>query len=142
MEEYAGQFAERVRVRLSGISGPARRILPDHFVVITGQRDERPVFDRLCFAVLIPALITIASEGKIYRTRIFEGERRRIPVPKSFVFYMITICLFAFAFADFTLITLHAKLARSRRDLNLLYAAAMIVDAAAFGWLFDKIGES
>ena len=58
---------------------------------------------------------------------------------------MIAICLFAFGFADFTLITLHAAKMQAFPDstLSLLYALAMAVDAFAalfFGWLFDKIG--
>ena len=58
---------------------------------------------------------------------------------------MIAICLFAFGFADFTLITLHAAKSEAfpASTLSLLYAAAMAVDALAalyFGWLFDKIG--
>lgn len=58
---------------------------------------------------------------------------------------MIAICLFAFGFADFTLITLHAANSQAFPDstLSLLYAGAMAVDAFAalfFGWLFDRIG--
>lgn len=64
---------------------------------------------------------------------------------KSFVLYMVAISLFAFGFADFTLITLHAAKTHLFPDasLSLLYAAAMAVDAFAalfFGWLFDKVG--
>lgn len=64
---------------------------------------------------------------------------------KSFVLYMIAICLFAFGFVNFTLITLHAAKTQTfpSASLSLLYAAAMAVDAFAalfFGWLFDKIG--
>lgn len=64
---------------------------------------------------------------------------------KSFVFYMIAICLFAFGFAGFTLITLHAAKTQAfpESTLSLLYAGAMAVDAFAalfFGWLFDKVG--
>ena len=63
----------------------------------------------------------------------------------GFGFYMIAICCFAFGFADFTLITMHAGrlLLVPEADLSLLYAAAMAVDAIAalfFGWMFDKIG--
>lgn len=64
---------------------------------------------------------------------------------KSFALYMAAICLFAFGFADFTLITLHAARTEAfpTSTLSLLYAVAMAVDAFAalfFGWLFDKIG--
>ena len=108
---------------------------------------------RLCFAVLgIPALITILlvvfSKSKYPDPEIFEKkeeEKGEFHFQKSFIFYMIAICMFAFGFADFTLITLHAARvgAFPEQTLSLLYAAAMAVDAFAallFGWLFDKIG--
>ncbi|MCI5722162.1 MAG: MFS transporter [Firmicutes bacterium] len=108
---------------------------------------------RICFAVLgIPAFITIAlvvfSKVKYPDPEVFEKtveENEEFRFRKSFVFYMIAICLFAFGFADFTLITLHAAktAAFPTSALSLLYAAAMAVDAFAalfFGWLFDKIG--
>ena len=108
---------------------------------------------RICFAVLgIPAFITIAlvvfSKLKYPDPEAFEKtveENEEFIFRKSFVFYMIAICLFAFGFADFTLITLHAAktAAFPVSSLSLLYAAAMAVDAFAalfFGWLFDKIG--
>ncbi len=108
---------------------------------------------RICFALLgIPALITI---GLVIYSRIayphpemFEKEEEKeeeFHFRRSFVFYMIAISLFAFGFADFTLITLHAARTHAFPDsaLSLLYAAAMAVDAFSalfFGWLFDKIG--
>ena len=108
---------------------------------------------RICFAILgIPAIITITlvvlSKIKYPNPEIFEKkkeEKQEFIFKKSFVFYMIAICLFAFGFADFTLITLHAAKVQAFPDstLCLLYAAAMAVDAFAaliFGWLFDKIG--
>lgn len=108
---------------------------------------------RICFAFLgIPALITIAltifAKIKYPNPETFEKaeeEKTQFKFQKSFAFYMIAICLFAFGFADFTLITLHAAKAQAfpAQTLSLLYAAAMAVDAFAalfFGWLFDKIG--
>lgn len=108
---------------------------------------------RICFAFLgIPALITIAlvvfSKVKYPNPEIFEKEKEEkkgFHFQKSFVYYMIAICLFAFGFADFTLITLHAAKMQvfPEATLSLLYAAAMAVDAFAalfFGWLFDRIG--
>lgn len=108
---------------------------------------------RLCFAVLgIPALITIAlvvlAKVRYPHPELFEketGASTAFHTQKSFVLYMIAICLFAFGFADFTLITLHAAKMQMfpASALSLLYAAAMAVDAFAalfFGWLFDKIG--
>ena len=108
---------------------------------------------RICFLALgIPALITLGlvlfSRVKYPHPEQFEKvEEEKTPFrfQKSFVFYMIAICLFAFGFADFTLITLHAAKTQAfpTVSLSLLYAAAMAVDAVAalaFGWLFDRIG--
>ncbi len=108
---------------------------------------------RLSFAVLlIPAMITIAlvlsAKIKYPDPEMFEKQEdapAAFRLKKSFVLYMAAICLFAFGFADFTLITLHAakKLAFPESALSLLYAAAMAVDAFAalvFGWLYDKVG--
>ena len=108
---------------------------------------------RVCFAFLgIPALITIGlvvfSRIKYPNPEMFEKaeeEHREFRFQKSFLLYMAAICLFAFGFADFTLITLHAARTQAFPDstLSLLYAAAMAVDAVAalfFGWLFDRVG--
>ena len=108
---------------------------------------------RLCFAVLgVPALITVAlvlfARRKYPHPEAFEKEKSgaaEFRLKKSFVFYMIAICLFAFGFADFPLITLHAARtgAFPSSALSLLYAGAMAVDAFAalfFGWLFDRVG--
>ncbi|MDD7384704.1 MAG: MFS transporter [Actinomycetaceae bacterium] len=64
---------------------------------------------------------------------------------RSFAVYMIAICLFAFGFADFTLITLHVAATHlfPAESYSLLYAGAMAVDAVAalvFGSLYDKVG--
>ncbi len=109
---------------------------------------------RLCFAVLgIPALITVGlvvfSRFKYPKPEMFEAEESEASTEfhfnSSFAIYMVAICLFAFGFADFTLITLHAAKtgAFPAEMLSILYAIAMAVDAFAalfFGWLFDKIG--
>ena len=108
---------------------------------------------RVCFAFLgIPAMITITlvvfSKIKYPNPEMFEKaqeERREFHFQKSFALYMAAICCYAFGFADFTMITLHAAktAAFPAASLSLLYALAMAVDAFAalfFGWLFDKIG--
>lgn len=108
---------------------------------------------RICFALLgIPAVITISlvvlAKVKYPHPEMFEKAQaatEEFHNQKSFVLYMIAICLFAFGFADFTLITLHAAKMEAfpASTLSLLYAAAMAVDAFAalfFGWLFDRIG--
>lgn len=108
---------------------------------------------RVCFAILgIPALITIGlvifSKVRYPDPEMFDKapeEKAGFHLKKSFVLYMAAICLFAFGFSDFTLITLHAANTHAFPEaaLSLLYAAAMAVDAFAalfFGWLFDRIG--
>ncbi len=108
---------------------------------------------RLCFLILgIPAIITISlvllSRYKYPHPEMFDKEpdtNEQFTFKRSFVFYMIAICFFAFGFVDFTLITLHAASAHvfPAETLSLLYALAMAVDAFAalfFGWLFDKVG--
>lgn len=108
---------------------------------------------RICFALLgIPAVVTISlvvlAKVKYPHPEMFEKAQaatEEFHTQKSFVLYMIAICLFAFGFADFTLITLHAAKMEAfpASTLSLLYAAAMAVDAFAalfFGWLFDRIG--
>ena len=108
---------------------------------------------RICFAVLgIPALITVAlvvfSKIRYPDPAQFEKEpetNEPFRIRKSFLLFMAAICLFAFGFADFTLITLHAAKMHAFPDptLSLLYAGAMAADAVAalfFGWLFDRIG--
>lgn len=108
---------------------------------------------RICFAILgIPALITIGlvlfSKLKYPNPEMFEKEEKEekeFKMDKSFIFYIIAICLYAFGFADFTMITLHVAKSElfPTATLSLLYAGAMAVDAFAalfFGWLFDRIG--
>ncbi len=108
---------------------------------------------RVCFLILgIPALITIAlvllSCYKYPHPEMFDQQKETeesFTFRGSFVMYMIAICLFAFGFVDFTLITLHSARAGvfPESTLSLLYALAMAIDAVAalfFGWLFDKVG--
>ena len=108
---------------------------------------------RISFAVLlVPALITIAlvlaAKIKYPDPEMFEKQEDKpenFRFGKSFALFMASICFFAFGFADFTLITLHAANtgAFPESTLSLLYAAAMAEDAFAalfFGWLFDRIG--
>ena len=108
---------------------------------------------RRCFLILgIPAVITIAlvvlSKVKYPNPEVFEKEKdvsKEFRIEKSLVIYIAAICCYAFGFADFTMITLHAAKtgAFPAASLSLLYALAMAVDAFAalfIGWLFDKVG--
>ncbi len=119
---------------------------------VKGGGDQFTTY-RLSFAVLgIPALITIAliltARAKYPDPEIFEkrqDDATQLRPQRSFLYYMIAICLFAFGFADFALITLHAARTQAfpSSALSLLYAGAMAADAFAalfFGWLYDRIG--
>lgn len=102
--------------------------------------------------LLIPALITIAlvfySWRRYPHPEVFEKEEKKermeFKIKPSFVLFMAAISLFAFGFADFSLISLSAM----EKDIfpssiSLLYALEMAVDAVAalvFGFLYDKIG--
>ena len=70
-------------------------------------------------------------------------EKFQIRLP--FILFMIAISLFAFGFADFSLISLHSAVKGlfPSSAISLLYALAMAVDAVAalaFGSLYDKVG--
>lgn len=123
------------------------------FISLVKGTSNRMATYRVCFAVLgIPALLTamvlVLSKIKYPHPEGFETAEegpRTFHFEPSFIFYMIAICLFAFGFADFTLITLHVSRTAllPPETFSLLYAAAMIMDAVAalfFGWLFDRIG--
>ena len=117
------------------------------------------------FAVLaIPGFLTILlllfTKHKFPNPERFEPESKEyVPfrMKKSFVLYITGISLFAFGFIDYSLILMHVSrtyttLAGSLAEtsalvtegtLPLLYAGAMLVDAAAavvFGYLYDKMG--
>ena len=118
-----------------------------------------------CFAVLaVPGAITIilllATKHYFPNPEQFEPEEKEfVPfkMKKEFVFYIAGISLFAFGFIDYSLIIMHvsktyaglgAQLAKTSALVNggtlpLLYAGAMLVDAAAaliFGIMYDKNG--
>lgn len=57
--------------------------------------------------------------------------------------YIVGVCLFAFGFADYSLIVMHfSRLNLFTADvLPLLYALAMLTDAVSafvFGWMYDR----
>lgn len=118
-----------------------------------------------CFAFLaIPGAITIillfVTKHKFPNPEHFEPEPKEyIPfkMKKEFVLYIAGISLFAFGFIDYSLIILHVSrtfsgiasgLSETSAIINsgtipLLYAGAMLVDAAAalfFGYMYDKRG--
>ncbi len=103
-------------------------------------------------ALAVPALLTIAflllAMRRFPHPEQFEketGGREKFVLRPSFILFMAAVCLFAFGFVDFSLISMHV--ARNglfhEKQLPLLYAAAMAVDAAAalyFGTRYDKKG--
>lgn len=119
----------------------------------------------LCFAVLLaPALATMAmlffTKRKFPNPEQFEPEPT-VYVPfmldRRFLLYLGGVSLFAFGFIDYSLIVMHVSRAFgsvsadlsettalvSTGTLPLLYAGAMLVDAAAalfFGLLYDRKG--
>lgn len=111
----------------------------------------------VCFAFLaIPGFITIAllifTKHKFPNPERFEPEPKEyVPfrMKKNFVLYMAGISCFAFGFIDYSLIVMHvsnmpaSSALIGEGALPLLYAGAMLVDAAAalvFGALYDKVG--
>jgi MFS family permease len=118
-----------------------------------------------CFALLLlPAIATIAmlffTKRKFPNPEQFEpepAEYEPFRINRKFLLYLAGISLFAFGFIDYSLIIMHvsrsfggmaAGLSEtssfvSSGTLPLLYAGAMIVDAASamvFGLLYDKKG--
>ena len=118
-----------------------------------------------CFAILlVPALATLGmlffTKRKFPHPEHFEPEPTAyVPfkLDRKFLLYLSGISLFAFGFIDYSLIVMHvsrtfisvsASLSETTSLVNsgtlpLLYAGAMLVDAAAamvFGLLYDKKG--
>ncbi len=119
----------------------------------------------LCFAVLaVPGAVTLilllVTRAKFPDPEHFEpSPKEYVPfqMKREFILYIAGISLFAFGFIDYSIIIMHvsrtfAALAPGLSEtaslvntgtLPLLYAGAMLVDAAAalaFGFLYDRIG--
>ena len=118
-----------------------------------------------CFAVLaVPGAVTLilllVTRAKFPNPERFEPEPKEyVPfkLKKEFILYIAGISLFAFGFIDYSIVIMHVSrnftslaggLAETSNIVNsgtlpLLYAGAMLVDAAAallFGILYDKKG--
>lgn len=130
-------------------------------------KTDGSLVQRYAFALallIVPAVATIAmlivTKRKFPNPEQFEPEEKQL-VPfrlnKRFVLYLAGISLFAFGFIDYSLVLMHvsrthaalsAGLSEAGSFVNsgtlpLLYAGAMLVDAAAalvFGLLYDKKG--
>ena len=118
-----------------------------------------------CFAILaIPGIITLIllfiTKAKFPNPEHFEPEPKKaapFKMKKEFILYIAGISLFAFGFIDYSIIIMHVSktytaiagdLAETgslvtEGTIPLLYAGAMLVDAAAaliFGLMYDKKG--
>lgn len=112
-----------------------------------------------CFGVLaVPGGITISllliTRHNFPEPEKFEPEPKEyIPfhLKKNFVLYIAGISLFAFGFIDYSLVAMHVSRTFmtsgagliTEQTLPLLYAGAMLVDAAAalvFGMMYDRRG--
>lgn len=126
------------------------------YLIMLVQRHDDTFSDyRTCFAFLaIPGAITLLllwiTYKKFPHPEDFEPEPKQfIPFKKSrrFVLYIIGISLFAFGFADYSLIVMHFSRTHlfTADVVPLLYALAMLTDAASafvFGWMFDRHGTA
>lgn len=122
------------------------------YVIMLFQRRDDAFSDyRTCFAFLaIPGAITLLLLWLTYKKfphpENFEPEPKEyVPfhVSKRFVVYILGISLFAFGFADYSLIVMHFSRHHlfTADVLPLMYALAMLTDAASafvFGWMFDR----
>ncbi len=122
------------------------------YVIMLFQRRDDTFSDyRTCFAFLaIPGAITLLLLWLTYKKfphpENFEPEPKEyVPfrVSKRFVVYILGISLFAFGFADYSLIVMHFSRHHlfTADILPLMYALAMLTDAASafvFGWMFDR----
>lgn len=130
-------------------------------------KTDGTLVQRYAFALallIIPAIATIVmlfvTKRKFPNPEQFEPEPKQL-IPfrlnKKFILYLAGISLFAFGFIDYSLILMHvsrthaalsAGLSEAGSFVNsgtlpLLYAGAMLVDAASamiFGLLYDKKG--
>lgn len=122
-----------------------------YLIMLFQRRDDAFSDYRTCFAFLaIPGAITLLLLWLTYKRfphpENFEPEPKEyVPfhVSKRFVVYILGISLFAFGFADYSLIVMHFSRQHlfTAAVLPLLYALAMLTDAASafvFGWLFDR----
>lgn len=126
------------------------------YLIMLVQRHDDTFSDyRTCFAFLaIPGAITLLllwiTYKKFPHPEDFEPEPKQfIPFKKSrrFVLYIIGISLFAFGFADYSLIVMHFSRTHlfTADVVPLLYALAMLTDATSafvFGWMFDRHGTA
>lgn len=122
------------------------------YLIMLFQHSDDTFSDyRMCFAFLaIPGTITLLLLWLTYKRfphpENFEPEPKEyVPfrVSKRFVVYILGISLFAFGFADYSLIVMHFSRQHlfTAAVLPLLYALAMLTDAASafvFGWLYDR----
>ncbi len=146
-EGVGKSFAIQELLDLGAVLGPVLL-----YVIMLFQRRDDAFSDyRTCFAFLaIPGAITLLLLWLTYKKfphpENFEPEPKEyVPfhVSKRFVVYILGISLFAFGFADYSLIVMHFSRHHlfTADVLPLMYALAMLTDAASafvFGWMYDR----
>ena len=113
-----------------------------YLIMLFQRRDDAFSDYRTCFALLLLWL----TYKRFPHPENFEPEPKEyVPfhVSKRFVVYILGISLFAFGFADYSLIVMHFSRQHlfTAAVLPLLYALAMLTDAASafvFGWMYDR----
>ncbi|MGN1189712.1 MAG: MFS transporter [Candidatus Ornithospirochaeta sp.] len=118
-----------------------------------GDGNELDTYHKSFGILLVPALVTITlvifAWRKYPHPEVFEKKseisEEKLQIRLPFVLFLIAVSLFAFGFADFSLLSLHSAIKGffPSSTISLLYALAMAVDAVAalvFGSLYDKIG--
>ena len=133
---------------------------PLFFSFVMLFKSQLPVYQRYAAAfafTAIPGALTLSllfvTKKAFPNPEQFEPEVKAdaaLKVDKRFIFYIIGISFFAFGFLDYALIVMHVSRTFvgttgpiTVETLPLLYAGAMLVDAAAafvFGIWYDKKG--
>lgn len=133
---------------------------PLFFSFVMLFKSQLPVYQRYAAAfafTAIPGALTLillfVTKKAFPNPEQFEPEVKAdaaLKVDKRFIFYIIGISFFAFGFLDYALIVMHVSRTFvgtagpiTVETLPLLYAGAMLVDAAAafvFGIWYDKKG--
>jgi MFS family permease len=129
------------------------------FLVMRGRTDQttyqayRSAFAWLAIPGGLTMLFLLWTRAKFPNPENFEPQAKtegKFVMRKDFVYYIIGICLFAFGFIDYSLISVHIEKVflgqaswLTADSLPLVYSLAMLVDAVSafvFGLIYDRIG--
>ncbi len=96
-------------------------------------------------AIIALALVITASILYPKVKSVSVSERRREPLPRKFIMYLVSVSILSLGFAHWALISYHLRTLAIASDyfIPLFYTLAMLVDAIVaipIGFLYDKIG--